>query len=220
MLFDVDGTLFLTHDPLFVEALTAAVDDVYGLQLTPGCVDRTDHPGQTSLKIAREVLHEAGLDDAAIDPRLAECCASISSRYLALLEHADTSGWEAAPGAAETLEELTARARIALLTGNPESVARARMDRLGLKRFFPEGEGAFGCEAEHRVDLIALARRRAGNHPAAQTWAVGDTPTDVSSAHAAGIHCVGVPSGRFHPDELAGADAVVEDLSGLLRVLP
>lgn len=166
------------------------------------------------------MLHEAGLDDAAIDPRLAECCAEISTRYLALLEDTDTSGWEAAPGAAETLEELTTRARIALLTGNPEPVARARMDRLGLVRFFPEREGAFGCTAEHRIDLIALARERASNHPAAHTWAVGDTPTDVSSARAAGIHCIGVASGRFHPDELAGADAVVEELSGLLRVLP
>jgi phosphoglycolate phosphatase len=220
VLFDVDGTLFLTHDPLFEDALIAAADDVYDLQLTQACLDRTDHPGQTSLKIAREVLHDAGLDDAAIDPRLAECCAAISTRYLALVDAADTSGWEAAPGAAETLEELTAHARIVLLTGNPEPVARARMDRLGLGRFFPEGEGAFGCEAEHRIDLIALARKRAGNHSAAHTWAVGDTPTDVSSADAAGIHCVGVASGRFHPEELAGADAVVEDLSGLLRVLP
>ena len=35
----------------------------------------------------------------------------------------------------------------ALLTGNPEAVARARMKRLGLDTFFPDGEGAFGCQS-------------------------------------------------------------------------
>src|SRR5439155_22127931 len=100
----------------------------------------------------------------------------------------------------------------ALLTGNPPAVARARMERLGLARFFVPGQGAFGCEREDRVDLFALARHRAGEWPADRTVAVGDTPLNVSTAHAAGCLCVAVTTGSFGPDELGEADAVVEDL--------
>jgi phosphoglycolate phosphatase len=160
------------------------------------------------------------VDDERIDAGLPRWCELVSGRYLELLAEADTSHWEAAPGAAVTLERLSERARIALMTGNPEPVARERMERLGLARFFARGQGAFGCDAEHRVDLIAIARARAGNVPAGETWAVGDTPRDVEGAHAAGIRCVGITLGRFGPDDLADADAVVDAFPDLLRALP
>lgn len=211
VLFDVDGTLFLTPDPLFGEAAIGAAHDVYGLDLPSDALERSDHPGQTTLKILREITGES--------ERLEECCKRTSDRYLELLADADTSGWRAAPDARETLETVAGSARVALLTGNPEPVARARMTRLGLDGIFPEGQGAFGCDAEHRIDLIHLARERAGDHPADRTWTVGDTPIDVSSAHAAGVHCVAVASGRFHPNSLRDADIVVERLDELPRAL-
>ena len=210
VLFDVDGTLFLTDDPLFGRALNAAVQDVYGLKLADDAVERCDHPGQTTLRIIREVTGK--------DERLGECCDRTAERYLELLSDADTSGWEAAPRARETLEQLKARAQVALLTGNPEPVALARMQRLGLDGIFPEGQGAFGCEREGRVDLIALARTRAGNAPVDETWTVGDTPNDISGAHAAGVRCVGVASGRFDEAELADADLLIHALDQLDRL--
>jgi phosphoglycolate phosphatase len=221
VLFDVDGTLFLTSDPLVGRATLDAVEEVYGLSLPAGSIGKIDHPGQTAPRITRLVLEAAGLDDAHIDAGLARWCELVSDRYLALLGETDTSAWKASPKAEETLDALSSHGRVALLTGNPEPIARARLERVGLAKFFPPGQGAFGCDAEHRVDLIAIARERAGNPPADVTWAVGDTPRDVEGAHAAGIRCVAVASGRFDADALgeAGADAVVEDLSGLLRVL-
>ena len=101
------------------------------------------------------------------------------------MRDADTSGWRAAPGAGEALARLEAAGhRLALLTGNPEPVARARLERLGLARFFPAGQGAFGCESESRAELIALARARAGDWPAEATVEVGDTALDASAAPA------------------------------------
>ena len=56
-----------------------------------------------------------------------------AKRYLELLSDADTSDWQAASGAEESLARLQAAGqRLALLTGNPEPVARARLERLGL----------------------------------------------------------------------------------------
>jgi phosphoglycolate phosphatase len=220
VLFDIDGTLFLTSDPLVGRATLDAVEEVWELRLPPDAIGKVDHPGQTAQRITRLVLEAAGVDDEHIDAGLPRWCQLVSARYLALLAEADTSHWEAAPGAAETLQDLSSRADMALLTGNPEPIARARMAILGLEPFFSVGQGAFGCDAEHRVDLIAIARERAGEVPVDETWAVGDTPRDVEGAHAAGIRCVGITLGRFGRDDLHEAEAVVDDFRDLLRALP
>jgi len=189
VLFDVDGTLFLTHDPLAGRALRETLSERFRVELPEDALERVDHEGQTSLRIGRLVLRDAGLGA----PELGPWCAEFAKRYLELLSDADTSDWQAASGAEESLARLQAAGqRLALLTGNPEPVARARLERLGLGRFFPAGQGAYGCEAESRAELIALARARAGDWPADRTVEVGDTAVDVSSARDAGIRSLRV----------------------------
>ena len=191
ILLDVDGTLFLTHDPLAGRALRETLQERFDVRLTEDAVEGADHPGQTSLRIARLVLEAEGVDPPTVDAGLPAWCQAFAARYLDLLAGADPSGWRAAPGAEDVLEQLTAAGhRLALLTGNPEPMARARMERLGLGRFFPPGQGAFGCDAESRVALIELARARAGDWPAAATVAIGDTARDASSAREAGIRSI------------------------------
>jgi len=210
VLFDVDKTLFLTSDPLMGQATTDAIETVWGHRLLSNAIRRVDHPGQTAMRITRELLRFEGLDDAEIDAGLARWCDEASARYLELLSRADTSDWRAPEGAAKALAQIEHRA---LLTGNPEPVARARMEKLGLEEFFPRGQGAFGCESEERAELIDLARARAGNWPRDRTVAVGDTPADIAGAHAAGIHVIGFGS------DLEGADAVINRMEELPRVL-
>ena len=218
-LFDVDGTLFLTHDARSGEALRKTLVEEYGVALPADPVDRIDHRGRTALRIAREVLRGADLDDAAIDDRLPAWCARFAASYLELLAGADTSRWQAAPGAADALARLDhGGVRLALLTGNPEPMARARMERLGLARFFPRGQGAFGCDAEERSELIELARERAGKWPDAGTVAIGDTNRDVEGARESGIRSIAMPS-PTSTDSLAGADAVCDDLDEVATTL-
>ena len=211
VLFDVDGTLFLTHDEVYVEASRLAMEEVYGTN-----AEGPDVPGDTATAHVRRALHAAGFAEERIDAGLSAWCATFSAQYVRLLAAADTSHWELAPGAREALAALE---RPALLTGNPPAVAHARMERLGLAGFFAEGQGAFGCERDARVELFSLARERAGEWPAERTVAVGDTPLDVSSSHAAGCRCVAVTSGRYDAEELAGADAVLADLTQLAATL-
>src|SRR6185437_15149850 len=170
-----------------------------------------EHRGLTAKRIARNVLHAAGVADPAIDARLDRWCEAFAERYLELLVEADTSGWEARPDAAEALSRLRAEGvQLALVTGNPEPMARARLLRLRLERFFPRGQGAFGCEAEERAALLELARERAGDWPAAATAEIGDAPTDVASAKAAGFRSIAITSHRARAEqELAGADEIV-----------
>jgi phosphoglycolate phosphatase len=216
LLVDVDGTLFLTDDPLVGEATAEAAREVWGIDLARDCLAEPLHDGGLALGQMRALARRAGVSEPEIDAGLPRWCALHAELYLAWLAETDTSAWQVAPGAEETLTELQARARLALLTGNAEPIARARMERLGLARFFPEGQGAFGCEAEDRARLIGIARERAGGWPAAETVAVGDTPADVAGAHAAGIRVVGV---HGYPQALAGADARISALSSLPEAL-
>jgi phosphoglycolate phosphatase-like HAD superfamily hydrolase len=219
-LFDLDGTLFLTHDRISGRALVATLEDVYSVDVAPNAPDNVEHRGLTAKRIARNVLRAAGLTDDEIDGSLSTWCAAYAVRYLELLAAADTREWRSRPGAAAGLARLeTAGVRLALVTGNPEPMARARVERLGLANFFAGGEGAFGCEAEGRTALLALALRRAGDWPAGRTVEIGDTAEDVATAKAAGIRSVVVSSPRSSAAELAEADAIVGDMDGIVRTV-
>jgi phosphoglycolate phosphatase len=222
VLFDVDGTLFLTDDPLLGRSVIETLEEIYDVALPEDAISNVDHAGQTSKRIARLVLSGAGLDDRSIDAHLDAWCACSAERYTELLALSSTARWRARPGSAKALTVLTDRAmRLALLTGNPEPVARARMERLGLARFFPEGQGAFGCEGETRAELLALARGRADGSEAwpNRTIEVGDTCRDIESAHAAGIRSVAIASGRVERKRLEAADALIDTMPELIEVL-
>jgi phosphoglycolate phosphatase-like HAD superfamily hydrolase len=207
VLFDVDGTLLLTHDEVYVEASRLAMEAVFGTS-----ADGPDVPGDTATAHIRRALRAAGVAEPEIDEGLPRWCEIFSDTYLRLLDAADTSHWQPGRHAAEAVAALERRA---LLTGNPPAVAHARMERLGLGPLFPRGQGAFGCEREDRVELFDLARERAGGWPSRHTVAVGDTPLDVSSAHAAGCRSVAVTTGNYDAEALADADAVIGDLGDL-----
>lgn len=220
VLFDLDGTLFLTEDSLVGRALRETLGERYGVELPENAIERVDHAGQTSLRIGRLVLRAAGLDDRTIDAALGSWCGRFAARYLELLAGADTSAWRAASGADEALARLVGSGLcVALLTGNPEPVARARLERLELERFFPPGAGAFGCERESRTDLIDLARSRAGDWPRAATVEVGDTRRDSASARSGGIRSILVRSARGSVAGARDADAVCADLRAAVSQL-
>jgi phosphoglycolate phosphatase-like HAD superfamily hydrolase len=207
VLFDVDGTLLLSHDEVYVAASRAALLDVYGI-----APEGPDRPGDTATSHVRRALRVAGTQDEEIDAGLERWCEAMSAHYVALLAEADTSGWRVAESARAVVSEIEHRA---LMTGNPERVARARLERIGLLDLFPDGHGAFGCEHEDRAELFRLALAREDGWPPARAVAVGDTPLDVSSAHAASILCVAVTTGRYGPDELGDADRIIDDLAEL-----
>src|SRR5438876_11975288 len=133
----MDGTLLLTHDEVYVEANCDALQTVWG-----SAPEGPDLPGDTALAHTRRILRAAGFSDEEIEARLERWCATFSERYVALLRAADTTHWRTPPEAATTLARVPNRA---LLTGNPEAVARARLRRLGLADLFPAGRGAVGC---------------------------------------------------------------------------
>ena len=220
VLFDIDGTL-VNCGPrvrgLFAQALT----DVFG---TCGDVDRYDFTGRTDPGIVIDLVTGAGLSREEVLEKLPRMRELYTGRLDAALDRREM---QLLPGVVEILERLAARedVELALLTGNWRPGARAKLSRFDLNRFFPFG--AFGCDGIDRSDLppVALERaeRKLGRRfQPAETLIVGDSIHDVSCAHAHGIPCLAVVTGRTGAEALqeAGADWVIDDLTQAGRAVP
>jgi phosphoglycolate phosphatase len=218
LLFDVDGTLLRYGGAReHAAALVQALADVYAIALPDDAVQQIGPWGKTDQQIAREVLRAAGLEDAAIDAgrdRWLERCWEIF-QHAALARLAGG----AMPGAHAALRwGADAGHELALLTGNIEPIAHRKLEAAGLGHWFRRGPGAFGSDAEDRRELVPVARERAGGWPAERTVVIGDAPGDVACALAGGATAVGL-LGRFGPEELTGAHALIRDLADLAVAL-
>jgi phosphoglycolate phosphatase-like HAD superfamily hydrolase len=178
--------------------------------------------GRTDLAIARSLLRSSGIGEDAISARAGEVAAATVERFARTCP-SDLSA-KVAPGIAELLEALAARPddfRLSLVTGNLEPVARLKLARAGLGRWFPEGQGGFGSDHESRAELPRIARSRFSDppHPRERTVVIGDTPRDIACARADEVRVAAVATGPYAIEALAEADAVVDDARALLPVL-
>jgi phosphoglycolate phosphatase-like HAD superfamily hydrolase len=222
LLFDIDGTLVRGATDAHRDALHAALRDVHGVDVTRMRLN-VSPAGRTDGEIARILLLDSGVSadriDAGADDVREACC-----REYARLVPGDLSEF-LLPGVVELLSSLDARddLRLALVTGNYEPVARLKLGAAGIGGFFARGQGGFGSDAEDRVSLPPIARRRAGTtgkpFRRERTLVIGDTPRDIACAHADGVRCVAVATGPFGLDDLADADVAVSDAAGLSAAL-
>lgn len=222
LLFDIDGTLLAKAAAAHRDALHAALLEVHGVDATVVRGPLTP-AGRTDGEIARTLLVQAGVSARQIDERAREVQIECSRVYAQLCPP-DLSD-KVVPGAVQLLEWLVDRSDVSLslVSGNYEAVARLKLRRAGIGRWFATGQGAFGSDAEDRSALPPIARRRAGPrgqpHPRVDTVVIGDTPRDIACARADGLRCVAVTSGPFSAEELTEADAVARDAGQLREAL-
>jgi phosphoglycolate phosphatase len=204
VLFDIDGTLLVTGGAGGV-AWQRAFDELYGVEAN--VAEHTD-AGMTDPEIAaiifREVIGREG------DPQ--ERAKAIAG-YLRHLPDtvAESDGYLVMPGVEALLDELIdAGVLLGLVTGNIEAAAHVKLARAGLNRFF--SFGGYGSDSADRTAVTKAALGRGelvsgGALGDGACIAVGDTPRDVSAGHGAGIKVVGVATGSYSVEELAGSGA-------------
>jgi phosphoglycolate phosphatase-like HAD superfamily hydrolase len=223
LLFDIDGTLLSGATEAHRDAMHEALHEVHGIQPTDRALHAVSPAGRTDPEIARLILLDAGVSAERIDDR-ADAVREHCCRAYARLCPSDLSQF-VIPGVVELLESVSERDDIvpALLTGNYEAVARLKLARAGIGGYFKAGQGAFGSDADDRVSLPAIARRRAGSlahpQPAEETIVIGDTPRDIACAAADGVRCFAVTTGPYGSDALQGADAVFANAGELAAEL-
>ena len=219
LLFDIDGTLLIRAIEEHRAAIHAAIRRVWQVP-DPGAA-RVEAAGRTDPEIARAILLQSGVSADRIDERMLDFKRAGAEEYARRVADASLSRF-VAPDVPEVLSELSARPglRLSLVTGNLEPIARLKLARAGIGRFFEPGQGGFGSDHEDRTELPAIARARAGRpgvpYPREETVVIGDTPLDVACARADGVRCFAVATGPFDRDALRGADEVVATARELL----
>jgi len=216
LLFDIDGTL-LDSAGAGLTALQAGLLDAFQLHDRAHHMPVLDLAGATDSAVVRTLFAAYEISDTP--ENRAHYFAHYSRHLSQNLAHATHTG-RALPGVAELLEHLSTQSPhvLALLTGNTEDGARAKLARYQLDHYF--AFGAYGHEREHRDELGHLALERARQSTGksidpADSIIIGDTPKDIACARAAGFHCIAVATGRFSVKELAEhrPDAVLDTLA-------
>jgi len=214
-LFDIDGTLLNSRDGVHYNAFLNAVRRFFGV---PPNFDRVPLHGNTDPGIIRAVLRQSGISDADIDaklaPMMAAMCAEVEQNAAGLRP-------ELCPSVEELVGRLAAAGKLlAVASGNLETIAWKKLEASGLRPFF--AFGSFSDRRELRADIIcwgvAEARRRLSE--AAMVYVVGDTPSDIQAAHAAGVPVIAVATGIFSLEELKshGPDLCVACCTELLEL--
>lgn len=217
ILFDIDGTLLFTGGAGRI-ALARTFEQVFGIVDMDSASRRVEYGGRTDPAILRDLAHEAGLPADAMD-RQGEKFERVYLKELSAEMGRADSPARLLPGVAHSVEQLGSRTdvRLALLTGNSESGARAKLEPFDLNRWFPTG--GFGSDHEDRREVAAVARRRAENHfgsrfAAERVVVIGDTRHDIDCAHHHGFRCLAVLTGSATHEDLA-AHAPAALLPGL-----
>lgn len=215
ILWDVDGTLVWCGGA-GRRALERALAERCGR--LDGALATLRLDGMTDRLIVRQAL------TLLSHPFSEDACDAVLARYLEHLAlEIAVPGYAVLPGAAAALESLRARgAAYGLCTGNVAGGARVKLAQGGLDRYFewgPDAIAGFAADGEERELVVAAALRRAAARlgravAPGEALIVGDTPRDVSAAHAVGCPVLGVATGRYSVEALraAGADHVVSTL--------
>ena len=220
LIFDIDGTL-TDSGGLTRVALEKAAFDFYGVERTTAGIAAW---GQTDLNIFQLMVENNNLpvDDveAAFGP--------FSERYTKYLE--DLIYASPRPrlhnGIRDLLERLVTLPDMCLAigTGNIEPTGRMKLKRHSVEHLFPIG--GFGSDSSDRATLLLRALDRGREHyghPFDQGyyWVIGDTPNDIESGRKIGAKTVGVCTGTYKAEELAGhnPDAIFPDLTDIDRFI-
>ncbi len=125
------------------------------------------------------------------------------------------------PGARDMLAGLHASGiRLGLVTNKPQRFIETILDHFDLSALFGVAIGGdAGVPVKPAPDMLFSAMQRLGVAPG-ETVMVGDSTSDVESAHAAGIPAVILRGGYTNiPAEQLGADALIDRLADLPQTL-
>lgn len=219
VLWDVDHTLIETRG-VGGEVFAAAFEVATG-QALESMPDPTGRTEQDIFRRAAEAQHASG--DYLFE-RFAQAQTELyRSRAGELRERGRVL--PGVPGVLEALHRLPDVAQ-SVLSGNTRASARAKLDAFDLTRYLDLEASAGGDDDPVRANLVPIAQQRAAARygvviTGADTVLIGDTPSDVETAHANGCRVVAVASGKTSAHELrdAGADHVLDDLTDVHAVL-
>jgi phosphoglycolate phosphatase len=210
IVFDLDGTLVDSSVDL-ANAVNALLRDLGADPIAVG--DVVAMVGDGAPVLVRRALTAAGLDPdtpGALD------------RFLAHYDPHLLDNTRPYPGMIETLQRLSARVTLAVLTNKPSRATELVLAGLDLRRYFREvvgGDTAWGRKPApagllHLCEMAAAAP--------SVTLLVGDSAVDLATARNAGTGICLARYGfgyRFRGDEFTGDEMFIDSPTELARLV-
>lgn len=196
-LFDIDGTLLNSRDPVHYEAFLIAMSELCGRAVS---LEGVPLHGSTDPLILLAALERAGIPEAEARPALAavtsRMCSEVETRAAELRP-------ELCPAVLPLLNELKAEEKIlGVASGNLERIGWAKLKAAGIADFF--SFGSFSDRHESRTEIFRWgaeqARQLRGD---TRICFLGDTPADVAAAKSCGFPVIAVATGIHSLLELA-----------------
>ena len=219
VLFDIDGTL-LHCGGAGRRAIQETIEQIYGLS---DFMDGYRFAGKTDCQILSELLHLAGLQEEEIEAGVVHLLEAFPRRLQQIIREHETVR---CPGIPDLVDELAQHpgVEVALLTGNVEAGAYAKLEAAGIRDRF--SWGAFGGEALERSDLPPIAVERAHQRTGyrfvgKEIVILGDTPADILCGQSLDVRAIAVGTGPFDCQKLQAwqPDLCFADLSPTDEVL-
>lgn len=210
--FDLDGTLVDTLPDLW-SALNVLLAEIGRPALPAEAVRLMVGEGAASLVAQGLAATGDPLDEGAR--------AGLTRRYVEIYAERPAADSTLYPNALATLRRLAAEGlALGVCTNKPQGLSDAVLQALGVAPLLGAAVGGDALpfrKPDPRHLAAVLDRLGVGAH---ETVYVGDSPTDVAAARAAGVPVVAVSWGytRVAPAEL-GADALIDDFAALPAAL-
>ena len=212
VIFDLDGTLVDTA-PDILAYLNDMLDELGRPGLDLAAVRSMIGDGVKSLMI-RGLEASGGIPDAVdLD--------DLFHRYLERYSAEPVRSSQPYPGMVDALEALSnAGVKLGVCTNKPQTPTDRLLARLGLDRYFGAAIGgdALAIKKPDPDHLLAVLDRLQVEPQHAVL--IGDSDTDLKTAHAAGIPCILVSFGYTAiPASELGADRVIDHANDLIPTL-
>ena len=212
VLFDLDGTLLATLDPITYH-LNGALSES-GLDLIT-VEDTRDFIGNGARKLVERAVKKSGVSDP-------DLTAEVLARYNKAYDMDPIPKTEAYPGICELVDALYAKGvKLGVVTNKPDDTAKKLVNHFFNDRFDAVSGGRVGVVLKpDPTEAICVLRGMGGE--ISECAFVGDTSVDIYTGKNMGAALsIGVSWGFRSRDELtlAGADHIVDSADELLKIL-
>ncbi|OPC84262.1 hypothetical protein B4N89_28000 [Embleya scabrispora] len=218
VLWDIDHTLIDTGG-VGRQVFADAFRHVTGVSMR----EQASVHGRTEQVIFADTARLHDLDPDAFD--FGDFATALADGYRARAAEMRERG-HALPGAASILAALHKEDGVVqtVVSGNPRSVSRIKLEMFGLDERIDFSLGAYGDDHTERPELVRAARRLAEVRygtafDEANTLIIGDTPADIDAGLQGGARVIAVATGASDRGALSHADHVLDDLSDTAAVV-
>jgi phosphoglycolate phosphatase-like HAD superfamily hydrolase len=220
ILFDIDGTLLKGKSKIHFNSFIEAFRKIFKIDVNP---NEIDHEGKTDMRIILELSEKHGIPKDKVIPRLKEIYKIMIDFYK---KNVDLDK-EIQPN--DNVEKLLSILKkkgyiLGLLTGNLKKIARTKIGKFDLNKYF--SFGSFGEISEIRSKLLENAIKKAKskfktNLNKEDIFVIGDTRFDVECGKQLGVKIIAVATGKYSIEELKkyNPDYVLKDFSDLESII-